>query len=155
MPGAHLAMAAGFYGKVPALGDFVGRGLPASFVDPFDLWLRAGLAASRARLGESWRDRYLTSPLWRFANIDLLPMAMRGRWSRAPHFRGDGRAGARERRTPGADPDRDEVADLASRSGYGVRAPGVGGAEIASQHLHRDETSDSVWRTRRPPPHSP
>jgi type VI secretion system protein ImpM len=67
MPGAHLAAAPGFYGKVPALGDFVGRGLPASFVDPFDAWLRAGLTASRVRLGEAWQDVFLTSPLWSFA----------------------------------------------------------------------------------------
>lgn len=57
----------GFYGKVPARGDFVSRRLPRSFVEPWDLWLQASLTASREVLGETWLDRYLTAPLWRFA----------------------------------------------------------------------------------------
>ena len=56
----------GFYGKLPGLGDFVTRRLPAEFVQPWDLWLRESLAATRAQLGETWLDTYLTSPLWRF-----------------------------------------------------------------------------------------
>ncbi|EGV31163.1 Type VI secretion system-associated protein [Thiorhodococcus drewsii AZ1] len=57
----------GFYGKLPALGDFVSRRLPAEFVQPWDLWLRESLANSRLQLGDDWLDIYLTSPLWRFA----------------------------------------------------------------------------------------
>lgn len=57
---------AGFYGKFPCLGDFVNRRLPAQFVQPWDLWLRESLAASRGQLAENWLDQYLTSPLWRF-----------------------------------------------------------------------------------------
>lgn len=56
----------GLYGKLPALGDFVQRRLPATLVDPWDEWLRAALAASRAALGETWLERYLTCPLWHF-----------------------------------------------------------------------------------------
>lgn len=56
----------GFYGKLPGLGDFVGRRLPADFIQSWDLWLRESLAASQAQLGEQWLDIYLTSPLWRF-----------------------------------------------------------------------------------------
>lgn len=56
----------GVYGKLPGLGDFVTRRLPAEFVQPWDLWLRESLAASRAQLGAAWLDAYLTSPLWRF-----------------------------------------------------------------------------------------
>lgn len=57
---------AGFYGKLPYLGDFVSRRLPADFVNPWDLWLRESLAESQGRLGDAWLATYLTSPLWRF-----------------------------------------------------------------------------------------
>ncbi|MBK1693132.1 type VI secretion-associated protein [Chromatium weissei] len=56
----------GFYGKLPEIGDFVQRRLPSSFVQPWDQWLRASLASSRAQLGERWLEIYLVSPLWRF-----------------------------------------------------------------------------------------
>lgn len=56
----------GFYGKLPARGDFVTRNLPRTFIDPWDEWLQAGLARSREQLENDWLDCYLTSPLWRF-----------------------------------------------------------------------------------------
>jgi type VI secretion system protein ImpM len=56
----------GFYGKLPSLGDFVSRRLPAELVQPWDLWLRESLASSRAQLEDAWLETYLTSPLWRF-----------------------------------------------------------------------------------------
>lgn len=59
--------AAGFYGKLAARGDFIQRGLPSGFVEPWDAWLAAGIAASQAELGAAWLDAYLVSPLWRFA----------------------------------------------------------------------------------------
>jgi type VI secretion system protein ImpM len=37
--------AAGWYGKLPGLGDFVQRRLPPSFVGPWDEWLQQGLQA--------------------------------------------------------------------------------------------------------------
>ena len=57
---------AGFYGKLPHLGDFVNRRLPTELIDPWDQWLQESLAASRSQLGDAWLDRYLSSPLWRF-----------------------------------------------------------------------------------------
>ena len=42
---------AGFYGKLASRGDFVSRGLPQSFIAPWDSWLAAGLLASQASLG--------------------------------------------------------------------------------------------------------
>ncbi len=57
----------GFYGKLPAVGDFVSRRLPRSFLNLWDAWLQAAIVASRARLGDQWLDLYLTSPIWRFA----------------------------------------------------------------------------------------
>jgi type VI secretion system protein ImpM len=57
----------GWYGKLPMLGDFASRRLPAPFVAACDAWLAEGVAQSRAQLGEQWLDSYLTAPLWRFA----------------------------------------------------------------------------------------
>jgi type VI secretion system protein ImpM len=56
----------GFYGKVPARGDFVSRRLDKGFVDVWDPWLQQGLAASRGSLGEAWLELYLNGPVWRF-----------------------------------------------------------------------------------------
>ena len=61
---------AGWYGKIPALGDFASRRLPASFVDSWDAWLQRSMLASRSFLREQWQEIYLNSPIWRFA---LLP----------------------------------------------------------------------------------
>jgi len=60
-------MTAGFYGKLAGRGDFIHRGLPSSFIEPWDAWLAAGIAASQRELGPAWLDAYLVSPLWRFA----------------------------------------------------------------------------------------
>ena len=57
----------GFYGKVPALGDFVSRRLPRSFIDPWDAWLQSALLASRETLADNWLSVFLVSPIWRFA----------------------------------------------------------------------------------------
>lgn len=57
----------GFYGKLPAKGDFLSRHLPREFVSAWDDWLQSGLNASRAGLGDQWKNIYLTSPIWRFA----------------------------------------------------------------------------------------
>ena len=56
----------GWYGKIPQSGDFIVRRLPASFREPWDRWLQAAMAGSRERLGEDWRDAYLSMPVWRF-----------------------------------------------------------------------------------------
>lgn len=57
----------GYYGKIPAKGDFITRDLPRSFVDPWDRWLQNAIAHSQQQLGDGWLDAYLTSPVWRFA----------------------------------------------------------------------------------------
>ncbi len=56
----------GFFGKLPGHGDFVRAGLPEEVVEGWDGWVRAGLAESRAVLGEAWRDAFLEAPVWRF-----------------------------------------------------------------------------------------
>ena len=57
---------AGWYGKLPILGDFTRRRLPPAFIDPWDAWLQAGIAGSRAALGSAWLDHYLTAHVWHF-----------------------------------------------------------------------------------------
>lgn len=59
--------ACGWYGKLPALGDFASRRLAPDTVSRCDAWLSAGLAASQRALGTAWLDLYLTAPIWRFA----------------------------------------------------------------------------------------
>lgn len=59
--------AIGFYGKIPARGDFVHVGLPRGFIDPWHAWMERMLAASRAVLGEEWRPAWLEAAVWRFA----------------------------------------------------------------------------------------
>ena len=56
----------GWYGKLPYLGDFGSRRLPASFVRPWDRWLQRGLAGARSELGAHWLDVYLVAPILRF-----------------------------------------------------------------------------------------
>ena len=58
---------AGFFGKLPARGDFVRAGLPRDFTDRWDEWLRSVLAGSRALMGEAWLPAFLEAPVWRFA----------------------------------------------------------------------------------------
>ncbi|RYG38764.1 MAG: type VI secretion system-associated protein TagF [Burkholderiales bacterium] len=61
---------AGWYGKLPALGDFASRRLPQEWIDQWDGWLAAGLHGLREAAPETWLNDYLASPAWRFA---LLP----------------------------------------------------------------------------------
>jgi type VI secretion system protein ImpM len=56
----------GFYGKLPLLGDFVGRRVPAALLESWDAWMQAALASSRSAGGSAWTDVYLTAPMWRF-----------------------------------------------------------------------------------------
>ncbi|MDD5461308.1 MAG: type VI secretion system-associated protein TagF [Methylococcales bacterium] len=57
----------GYYGKVPTHGDFVSKGLPLCFTDPWDIWLQEAIQTSQQQLGQHWLDYYLTCPLYHFA----------------------------------------------------------------------------------------
>src|SRR5215471_4559462 len=70
MPG----LVAGFYGKLPARGDFVRAGLPREFTDPWDDWLQSVIAGSQSIMGDAWLPAYLEAPVWRF----VLPPGMCG-----------------------------------------------------------------------------
>lgn len=67
--GAFIPAVMGFFGKLPARGDFVRANLPEDFVAPLDIWCRDSLAASRAALDGSWEEAWMSAPIWRF----LLP----------------------------------------------------------------------------------
>jgi type VI secretion system protein ImpM len=81
VPGV-LTLTAGLFGKLPARGDFVRLGLPRSFTDPWDEWLKQGIAASRQALGEGWMAAWMEAPVWRFALAPGLcgPDAVSGLW---------------------------------------------------------------------------
>ncbi|MCH8857402.1 MAG: type VI secretion system-associated protein TagF, partial [Proteobacteria bacterium] len=72
MPGGTVSVP-GWYGKLPALGDFASRRLPPEWIAPWDGWLATGLHQLREAAPEAWLDNYLASPAWRFA---LLPGAL-------------------------------------------------------------------------------
>ncbi len=65
-----LGRVPGWFGKIPALGDFAMRRMASGFVAVWDEWLQRSLAASATALGEGWLDFYRDSPILRFA---LLP----------------------------------------------------------------------------------
>jgi len=58
---AHIGM----FGKVPARGDFISVGLPRSFMDRAELWIREGLSV--ASQAQDWHSAYISSPIWQFA----------------------------------------------------------------------------------------
>jgi type VI secretion system protein ImpM len=66
---------AGFYGKLPARGDFVRENLPRDFTDAWDGWWQRGLAETQAAAGDAWRNSWLEAPVWRF----VLPPGLCGR----------------------------------------------------------------------------
>ncbi|GLQ99206.1 type VI secretion system-associated protein TagF [Dyella mobilis] len=57
---------AGFFGKLPGVGDFVQRRLPAQFVDVWDKHFEHAVSDSRNALGDTWQHAYRSSPPWRF-----------------------------------------------------------------------------------------
>lgn len=73
---------AGWFGKLPILGDFAQRRLPHDVVERWDAWLQAGITDSRAALGEAWLDNYLTAHVWHFVLMPgvLGPHAWAGVW---------------------------------------------------------------------------
>jgi type VI secretion system protein ImpM len=56
----------GFYGKIPARGDFIARRLEPEFLRPLDDWLQQSISTSRRQLQERWLPAYLEAPIWRF-----------------------------------------------------------------------------------------
>lgn len=67
MASARVALSRGFYGKLPARGDFVRSGLTAHFIAAWDDWAQAVLTGSRRIMGDAWMPAWLEAPVWRFA----------------------------------------------------------------------------------------
>lgn len=61
-----IASVPGWYGKLPGFGDFASRRLSNAFITDWDSWLQQGMTQLR-HSGENWLERYLNSPVWRFA----------------------------------------------------------------------------------------
>ena len=57
----------GFFGKLPARGDFLSRRVPPGLMEPWDAWLGRLTVAVRAAAGADWPEAWLTAPLWHFA----------------------------------------------------------------------------------------
>jgi type VI secretion system protein ImpM len=57
-----MASFRGFFGKLPARGDFVSAGLPRDFVSCWDGWVSSVLAAAVSAVGDDW----LQAPAWHF-----------------------------------------------------------------------------------------
>jgi type VI secretion system protein ImpM len=55
------------FGKLPAHGDFVSRGLDPVVRDCFDVWMSDEIAQARARFGDEFEARYDSAPAVRFA----------------------------------------------------------------------------------------
>jgi len=70
VPGTEIIP--GFYGKLPARGDFLSRRLDAEFIAGWDEWLQRAVRESREALGERWLECFLSAPVWRF----VLPAGM-------------------------------------------------------------------------------
>jgi type VI secretion system protein ImpM len=63
---APESAAAGWYGKLPVLGDFASRRLPQGLITAWDAWLQHGMSYSQEHLAAAWLDSYLSAPVWRF-----------------------------------------------------------------------------------------
>jgi type VI secretion system protein ImpM len=57
----------GWFGKLPSVGDFAGRGIPRPLQETVYQWVWSGMAALVQSHPEDWRDIYLNSPVWHFA----------------------------------------------------------------------------------------
>ncbi len=64
MPGG--AVSSWLYGKLPAHGDFVSRGLSMQQRDALDSWLSHEMAAAREELGDDFVELFSAAPPWCF-----------------------------------------------------------------------------------------
>jgi type VI secretion system ImpM family protein len=63
------------FGKLPATGDFVSRGIEREFRDQLDLWLSDEMEAARTGYAD-FEERYDCAPAWNFVDRDDA-----GQWS--------------------------------------------------------------------------
>src|SRR3546814_17414348 len=63
----HATEKLGWYGKIPAAGDFVHRRMPRELIAWWDRWLQYGLAALKQAPDDSAERRFAHAPIWNFA----------------------------------------------------------------------------------------
>lgn len=57
----------GWFGKLPAVGDFAGRGLPLDLREDVYGWFATGMARLLEQYGEQWQEAFRLAPVWHFA----------------------------------------------------------------------------------------
>lgn len=67
---SSLALTPWLFGKLPALGDFVSRGIDMAARDRLDGWLSSEMEAARDRWGDAFDARYDAAPAWTFVDRD-------------------------------------------------------------------------------------
>jgi type VI secretion system ImpM family protein len=66
LPAAALTARAILFGKTPAHGDFVQRGLDEAGEAAWDAWASGVIGGARAALGEAFDAAHGAAPVWRF-----------------------------------------------------------------------------------------
>ena len=56
----------GYFGKLPARGDFIHQILPQDFANSFHSWLQVSMASAKESLGDEFLTYYLNCPSWKF-----------------------------------------------------------------------------------------
>jgi len=56
----------GWFGKLPSVGDFAGKGIPYSLRETIHGWMSSGMAALAYSRPDDWQAAYLVSPVWHF-----------------------------------------------------------------------------------------
>lgn len=64
-------MSAWVFGKLPAHGDFVARGMDAADRDALDVWLSGALLVARDNHGEVFADRFDAAQPWRADGVGV------------------------------------------------------------------------------------
>lgn len=66
-PTRPLGILPGWFGKMPALGDFATRRIDEAFTTRWDAWLQQCMATTRNLLGDAeWAQAYVHAPPWHF-----------------------------------------------------------------------------------------
>jgi len=61
-----MMMRCGLFGKLSVKRDFIALATPRRFLEVWEPWVQACIAASQHQLGPEWQNAFLTAPLWRF-----------------------------------------------------------------------------------------
>jgi type VI secretion system protein ImpM len=72
----------GYFGKLPARGDFVTTALPPPIIKTWDRAISSALASAKTALADRWPEAWLEAPVWRFALPEPMcgPVPLLGLW---------------------------------------------------------------------------